>query len=179
MAIKATKKAARRQGKQKAKPGANGRKTGQTGRPRLGTEDWAEMFLAALEEGLHARDAADAACVNIGTVYRRRRDEEAFRTAWAESLRTGTLTLEAEAVRRAYHGTLKSIYYKGEVCGHTREYSDQLLMFLLRGRDPEKYRDNAKFDHLGKEGAAMLGPTIYLPDNGRSKPDAHSDPSDM
>ena len=40
-------------------------------------------------------------------------------------------------------------YYKGEVVGHTRKYSDALLMFLLKANRPDKYRDNIKVDHAG------------------------------
>src|SRR5262245_21715267 len=122
---------------------------GEPGRPPTGTEDWTPTFLGALEEGLHVRDAAQLANVHFSVVYRRRKGDEAFRNAWAESEELGTQFFEAEAGRRAYHGTLKPVYYKGEVCGDIREYSDQLLMFLLRARLPDFYRDNARYEHVG------------------------------
>ena len=34
--------------------------------------------------------------------------------------------------------------YKGEVVGYETQYSDALIMFLLRGMKPEKYRENAR-----------------------------------
>lgn len=47
--------------------------------------------------------------------------------------------LVVEARRRAM-GVEKNVYYKGEVVGVEKEYSDNLLMFLIKGRMPE-YRD--------------------------------------
>jgi hypothetical protein len=102
-------------------------------------------FLAYVELGLHTRDAADAAKVHFTTVYRRRKEDAAFRLAWDKAEKVGTEMLEDEAVRRAYHGVLTPVYYNGKVCGQTRNYSDKLLIFLLRSRLPKKYRDIAEF----------------------------------
>ena len=49
--------------------------------------------------------------------------------------------LEAEAWRRAHDGIEEPILYKGQVVTHVRKYSDLLLMFLLKGLRPEKFRD--------------------------------------
>ena len=54
--------------------------------------------------------------------------------------------LETEARRRATQGTLKPVFYKGEECGAVREYSDTLLIFLLKGAMPGKYKDNVSVD---------------------------------
>ena len=51
-------------------------------------------------------------------------------------------TLEEEARRRAMFGVEQPVFYKGEVCGSVREYSDVLLIFLLKGLRPEVYREN-------------------------------------
>lgn len=45
--------------------------------------------------------------------------------------------LLAEAQRRAVEGIDKPVFYKGSVCGKIREYSDNLLMFLVKGKRPE------------------------------------------
>jgi hypothetical protein len=37
----------------------------------------------------------------------------------------------------------------------TREYSDNLLMFLLKARAPEKYRERYDFEMSGKGGGAI------------------------
>jgi hypothetical protein len=54
--------------------------------------------------------------------------------------------LEQEARRRAVEGTNKPIFYKGEVCGTVTEYSDILLMFLLKGVRPDKFAERIKQD---------------------------------
>ena len=38
---------------------------------------------------------------------------------------------------------MKPVFHKGEQCGVVREYSDTLMIFLLKARDPAKYRENA------------------------------------
>ncbi len=147
------------------------RRRGQTGRPPAETPDWAGDFLEAIRDGLHVKDATEIAGISRTHPYKRRNEDEDFAKAWAEASELGTEALESEAGRRAYHGTLKPVYYKGNEVGQIREYSDTLLMFLLRALNPNKYRDNAKFEHLGKGGAEPPRVVIYLPDNGRSGPD--------
>jgi hypothetical protein len=88
--------------------------------------------------------AAREAGVHPKTPYDRRRTDEAFRRAWNEAADVGTRLLEQEAARRAYHGTLKPVFHKGVECGAVREYSDVLLIFLLKARNPAKYRDGAE-----------------------------------
>lgn len=98
---------------------------------------------------------------------------EAFQMAWD----MGVDALEAEASRRAFEGILKPVYHAGkraidvqvdkdgkiirDVNGHAvgvpaaiREYSDALLMFLLRGKRPRTYRDNVSIDQrfVNKDG---------------------------
>ena len=48
--------------------------------------------------------------------------------------------LEEEADRRGVEGVSKPVFYRGEVVGHTIEYSDTLLMFRLNALAPAKYR---------------------------------------
>ena len=49
--------------------------------------------------------------------------------------------LDAEIDRRAVEGVDKPVIYKGEITGTYKEYSDNLLMFRRKQRDPS-YRDN-------------------------------------
>lgn len=58
--------------------------------------------------------------------------------------------IEAELYRRAVEGIEKPVYQGGKLVGHIQEYSDQLMMFLLRGLNPAKWRE--KF-----EGANLIG----------------------
>jgi len=85
--------------------------------------------------------------------YQRRRTDAAFATAWDEATNLGTKFLEWEAIRRAYHGTLRPVFYKGKQCGSICDYSDQLLMFLLRARNPKMYREKFQLDHSNDDKA--------------------------
>ena len=50
--------------------------------------------------------------------------------------------LEAEVIRRGAHGIDEPVFYQGKVVGQIRKYSDNLLMFMLKGLRPAKFRDN-------------------------------------
>ena len=78
----------------------------------------------------------------------------AGRARVAEAREEACDALEAEARRRAVEGVRKPVYYRGEIVGTVKEYSDTLLIFLMKGAMPEKYRENVKIEHTG--GAELL-----------------------
>ncbi|OOQ57160.1 hypothetical protein BC343_16705 [Mucilaginibacter pedocola] len=43
----------------------------------------------------------------------------------------------------AIHGTDKPVYHGGKLIGKVKDYSDTLLMFLLKAKRPETYKDRA------------------------------------
>lgn len=102
---------------------------------------WVPTFLDAILRGLSVKEACRRAGVVPSVVYHHRKKNEHFRVEWDEAAEIGTLQLEQEAQRRAYHGTGRPVFYKGSQCGTAQEYSDTLLMFLLRARKPETYRE--------------------------------------
>lgn len=102
---------------------------------------WVGNFLSALTEGKSVTDAAQAAGIAVNAAYSLRRSNREFRSAWKRAADLGTSMLEQEAYRRAYHGTDEPVFFKGEVCGTVRKYSDGLMTLLLKARKPEKYRD--------------------------------------
>lgn len=63
--------------------------------------------------------------------------------------------LEDEAVRRAYHGTMKPVAVAGKVTVVT-EFSDQLLMFLLKCRNRPVFGERWTGELTGKNGAPLL-----------------------
>ena len=105
---------------------------------------WVPVFLDALTDGNSVTGASNIAGVHPTLVHRKRREDEVFRNAWNEVCEVRTRLLEQEAQRRAYHGTLRPVYQKGECVGHIREFSDTLMIFLLKARRPEKYRDGVE-----------------------------------
>jgi hypothetical protein len=79
----------------------------------------------------------------MSTAHKHRNKDPEFRAAWEEALKIGYDILESEAIRRATLGASKPVYYKGEVCGHVTEYSDSLLMFMLKHLKKDTYGDKA------------------------------------
>jgi hypothetical protein len=73
--------------------------------------------------------------------YDWKKADHEFEKDWQAAEETGTDALEDEARRRAMDGVDKPVFYKGQRCGYVREYSDTLLIFTLKARRPEKYRE--------------------------------------
>ena len=131
-------------------------------------------FLAAYAECGNVTHAAELAGVSRRSHVDWMKDPayvEAFRAAEDQAADK----LEKEARRRAIEG-LERIKFgrNGEplVNPHTgqpytaREYSDTLLIFLLKGIRPEKYRENVRQEITGKDGSPLgviILPAVSIP----------------
>ena len=113
-------------------------------------------FLEALASGAMVKDAAAAAGIPQSSVYDWRKADAAFAEQWADAYRQGTDALETEAQRRAVKGTKRPVYHLGKVVGYTREYSDTLLIFLMKSRDPQRFDDRVRFAAIERAVAAEL-----------------------
>jgi hypothetical protein len=111
-----------------------------------------QLFLEALATGASITAAARAAGVDRRTPYKWRDGHAAFDEAWVSHLEAGTDALEDEARRRAHDGVKRPIYHAGKRVGFVTEHSDQLMMFILRARRPEKYRERQTIEHSGPDG---------------------------
>lgn len=113
---------------------------------------------AAKKAGLDRREA-----------YRHREEDRAFAAEWEKALLLGVAGLEDEARRRAFEGTERPVFNRGEECGTVREFSDTLLIVLLKAHAPEKYIDRVRSEHTGADGGPieMAAVNLYLPDNSR------------
>lgn len=134
--------------------------------PKKG-KDWASSFLAALAATGNVSGSARSAGVGRRTAYDRRAVDESFAAAWGEAMETACDTLEAEARRRAHDGVRKPVYQGGKKVGEIREYSDTLLIFLLKGRRREVFGDRVKQEHSGPDGGPLERVVFYMPTNGR------------
>jgi hypothetical protein len=74
---------------------------------------------------------------------------------WEDAIEAGTDVLEEEAKRRALFGVEKPVFQKGELVGHVQEYSDTLMIFLLKGRNPNKFKERVHAEHTGKDGGPI------------------------
>lgn len=88
-------------------------------------------------------------------MYGWRQADAEFAAKWDEVVEAGTEELEEEARRRAFRGVDEPVFYQGDECGSIRKYSDTLLIFLLKGRRPEKYRENVRTEITGKDGGPV------------------------
>lgn len=93
----------------------------------------------------------------------------AFIEAFEASNRMAVGVLEAEAHRRAVTGLKKGIFYKGKKVATEHEYSDTLLIVLLKAHAPEKYKDRVANEHTGKDGQPIkqeVTHRVIFEDNG-------------
>jgi len=123
-------------------------------------------YLVALSMTPRLELAAHIAGVSSMTGYLWRRDaDEDFREAIALAREVAIERAESEAWRRAVDGTVEDIYGSlgsdpntGKsigtgVIGQKRVHSDNLMMFMLKGHRPDKYRE--RFEHSGPNGGPM------------------------
>ncbi len=96
-------------------------------------------FLEHIAVGQSVRAAAAAIGVKPSLPYSWRTLDEGFSAAWSAAEEAGTDIIEEEAFRRAVTGVEKPVYRGGEIVGHVADYSDAMLMFLLKSRRPERY----------------------------------------
>jgi hypothetical protein len=101
-----------------------------------------KKFLQAMSAGASVAAAALAAGMSRRAAYEWREAEPDFAADWDVAQEQGTDALEDEARRRAAEGTDEPVFYQGKACGAIRKYSDTLLIFLLKARRPEKFREN-------------------------------------
>src|SRR4030042_47726 len=85
--------------------------------------------------------AARAAGVSRQQVYNWLEGDKDFAAKFEDAKLEAVELLEKEARRRGVDGVKEPVFYKGQVCGAIRKYSDTLLIVLLKGLAPEKYRE--------------------------------------
>lgn len=102
-------------------------------------------FLAAYAEVGNVTRAAELAKVPRSMHYEWMKDPE-YAEAFQAAEQQACDRLEQEARRRALEGVEEPVFHRGEQCGVVRKYSDTLLIFLLKGAMPEKYKDRHAHD---------------------------------
>ena len=108
------------------------------------------QFLDALALTGNVRQAAKAVGFSANRFYVHRRQDPTFAQAWEETMEQAMDTvLEPEAIRRTVEGVEKPVYHQGRQVGTVREYSDTLLIFLLKGWKSERYTERREVFHRG------------------------------
>lgn len=112
-------------------------------------------FLAAYAECGNITKAAESTGIARQTHYDWLRDDPEYPTLFKEADEQAGDRLEQEARRRAVEGVSEPVFYQGKQCGTIQRYSDTLLMFLLKGVRPDKYRENIKQEVSGPGGTPL------------------------
>jgi hypothetical protein len=106
------------------------------------TSENREAFLDALQITANVTSACQTAGLPRTCAYDWRDADPEFAAEWELALERGSDALEDEAIRRGREGYLKPVFHQGKEIGAVREYSDTLLIFMLKARRPAKFRDN-------------------------------------
>jgi hypothetical protein len=110
-----------------------------------GAEPKQAAYLTALINTAGIRNqACKLARVSRSSHYRWLDESETYRGLFARAMQQVVDALEDECTRRAVDGVTKGIYFQGDRVATERVYSDGLMMFLLRGAAPEKYRERTE-----------------------------------
>ncbi len=104
-----------------------------------------DAFLTAFTEHATISAAATAIHINRHTHYNWLESDEGYAARFKEAEEGVTEALEAEARRRAQVGVEEPVHFQGKRVDVIRRYSDTLLIFLLKARRPDTYRE--RFDH--------------------------------
>lgn len=113
-------------------------------------------FLGALAACGNVTEACRTIAVARNTMYLWKSQDADFAAEWDRFLVMGAEILEDEAIRRAREGYDEPVFYKGEMTGTIRKYSDTLLIFLLKGAMPTKYRENIDMTSKGEQIGRVL-----------------------
>jgi hypothetical protein len=116
---------------------------------------WQDIFIAALGEMPNIRRACRLAGISRKHAYLTRRADVEFDERWKIALKESTEMLEEEAWRRAQLGTAKPVFQQGTLVGHVQEYSDTLMIFLLKAHKPKKYREVKQLMHSSPTGGPV------------------------
>lgn len=97
------------------------------------------IFLNELSQHSVIKYACEKAKISRLTFYYNYQSDEEFRRLVDDAFVLGAINIEDEAKIRAIEGVEEEVYFKGEMVGTVRKFSDFLLTFLLKGNFPYKY----------------------------------------
>jgi len=113
-------------------------------------------FFKALSEYANVSAACKKAKYTRSVVYAAREKDQKFYDKWEAAWSKGIDAMEEEATRRAVQGVEQPVYQGGKLVGKVQKHSDVLLMFMLKGRRPKKFREHQVHEHQGAGGGPPL-----------------------
>ena len=124
-----------------------------------------ELFLEALRAGWTVANAATRSGFARQRFYELRESDETFAQEWDEAIESGTQVLEDELHRRAMEGWDEETFDgDGALMRRVRRYSPALLIFSLKARKPDVYRDiPGRLEVTGPGGGPLQMQPGYTP----------------
>ena len=114
-----------------------------------------------------------AAKIGATQHYRWMAEDPTYPSRFREAQRLAICALEDEAIRRGHEGVKRLVRYKGRPVKLSdgtylfeTEYSDNLLMFLLKSYDRERFGDKTENNVWSKLEWQPRGPAGRVPETG-------------
>lgn len=104
------------------------------------------IFCTQIAAGATIGDAAEKAGYAASHLFERRRNEPELASAWAAADELAIQRMEREADRRGVNGWDEPIFHQGKQVGKVKKHSDTLLIFRLKAKRPEVYRERIGVD---------------------------------
>lgn len=114
------------------------------------------IFIRTLAQTGIVGRAATAAGWPRGHAYTVRAQDEEFAKLWDQAVEFATDALEEAARTRAVDGVSKPVYQQKELVGYVTEYSDTLLVQLLKAKRPNEFRENVSLNADVKGGVLVV-----------------------
>jgi hypothetical protein len=126
------------------------------------TAERQEQFLELVRGGASGREAARRIGISPTTAYNlyNSREGGAFRAAWDEAAKVTDIVLDDTAFDRAVNGQEEVVYHQGRRVGVRWKYDNNLLMKLLRARNPLKYAPLSEIEGWLKHRGVALPPDL-------------------
>lgn len=113
-----------------------------------------DLFFASLaKHGVVTRALQDSD-LDAKVVYANRNADPEFAERWQRALEAFADSLETAAYQRAVAGYPKGVWHQGVMVGEEIQYSDSLLLAMLRAKRKE-YGDKSKIELTGADGGAL------------------------
>lgn len=154
--------------------------------PRLGTIDssghqarFLECFVAS---GGRILTAARWAKLHRNSHYNWIKEDPTYKARFQDAEARAARTLQDEAIRRAHEGVRRAVRYKGKVVCYEREYSDTLMLALLKAKIPDEFSERKDVRLASSDGGPLVlklvpspGPkvTVHVSEGATFKPDTN------
>lgn len=110
------------------------------------TPELKKEFIRLLSETGNVSICCRALNISRWAIYQHKSKNKKFAEQWKAAAEMAIALLEDESWRRAFNGVEKAVWYKGEMVGTERQFSDTLLMHRLNAERPDKYQYRQKVD---------------------------------